>query len=102
MQETTVDEEAKPSIARHDPLVHWRCRQLGGEVTFRYCRTVTDGLPCARLVACWRTVLDAAAYLAEHYDPQALAAAWNQPAPDKMNQLIALVAQAPCRKTPAG
>ena len=99
--ETTLSEQAKPSVERYDQLMHWRCRQLGGEVTFRYCRKVNNGLPCARLITCWHTVFDVATFLAQHYDPQEIAAAWNQPAPEKMNHLLALVAEAQRRKTPA-
>ena len=30
-----------------------RCPQLGGEVTFGYCRKLQEGLPCNRALVCW-------------------------------------------------
>ena len=30
-----------------------RCPQLGGEVTFGYCRVLQDGLPCRRALVCF-------------------------------------------------
>jgi hypothetical protein len=30
-----------------------RCPRLGGEVTFGYCRELTDGLPCPRALVCF-------------------------------------------------
>ena len=33
--------------------VELRCPKLGGEVTFGYCRTVDDGMPCPRALLCF-------------------------------------------------
>lgn len=93
-----MSEPEKTSIEQHDEQVHWRCRQLGGEVTFRYCRKLTDGLPCPRVVSCWHTVFDVGAFLERHYDPEQLTAAWNQPHPDKLVQLSDLIARAARKK----
>ncbi len=30
-----------------------RCPMLGGEVTFRYCRRLDQGLPCRRALVCF-------------------------------------------------
>lgn len=30
-----------------------RCPQLGGNVDFKYCRKVAEGLPCGRSLICW-------------------------------------------------
>ena len=81
-------------MEQYDSLVHWRCRQLGGEVTFRYCRRLLEGLPCSRVVACWHSEFDVGAFLQSHYDPDQLKAAWNQPAPEKLVQLSELVKRA--------
>ena len=82
------------AIEQHDDRIHWRCRQLGGEVTFRYCRKLADGLPCTHVVSCWQTVFDVRAFLEDHYDVAQLAAAWNRPRPDKTVHLADLIARA--------
>jgi len=92
--EITVTDQNNASIEQHDHRVHWRCPPLGGEVTFRYCRTVNDGVPCARSVECWRSVFDVKAFLERCYDPEQLAAAWGQARPDKLTQLANLVNRA--------
>lgn len=33
--------------------VEVRCPQLGGEVTFGYCRVLQDGMPCQRALLCF-------------------------------------------------
>ena len=89
-----MNEPPPASLEWHDRLLHWRCPQLGGEVPFRYCRTLLGGLPCARLVSCWHTLLDVEAFLTAHYDPAALAGAWSQPTPDILSQLPDLIQRA--------
>jgi hypothetical protein len=95
----SVGEPTNRRIEQYDDQVHWRCRQLGGEVTFRYCRKLSDGLPCARIVSCWHTVFDVRPFLERHYDPEQLAAAWNQPRPDKMAQLAEMIHRARMRSS---
>ena len=51
-----------------------RCPQLGGEVPFRYCRTMNDELPCARLEQCWHGRVAVEAFLQEHYSEAELQA----------------------------
>lgn len=61
------------SIARHDDTPLWRCPQLGGPVDFGYCRQMSEGMPCGRLVICWSETLDVAAFLEQHYSPAQIA-----------------------------
>jgi hypothetical protein len=35
--------------------IEMRCPQLGGEVTFRFCRTLSEGLPCPRALVCFES-----------------------------------------------
>ena len=49
-----------------------RCPQLGGQVPFKYCRTMAAGLPSARLSECWGDRLDVAAFLSGNYTPEQL------------------------------
>lgn len=49
-----------------------RCPQLGGEVPFKYCRTMNDGLPCARVAACWAAREDVTDFLSANYPSEQL------------------------------
>jgi predicted adenine nucleotide alpha hydrolase (AANH) superfamily ATPase len=53
-------------IKEHDALII-RCPQLGGEVPFRYCRTVNEDLPCRRMMVCWEFRIEISKFLDEHY-----------------------------------
>jgi hypothetical protein len=53
-----------------------RCPQLGDSVTFGYCRTMNQSLPCARMVSCWGGIFDVEGFLQEHFDQTELAQAW--------------------------
>ncbi len=53
-------------IEEHDALII-RCPQLGGEVPFRYCRTVHENLPCRRIMVCWEFRIEITTFLDEHY-----------------------------------
>ncbi|MCX8037675.1 MAG: hypothetical protein N3D11_11650 [Candidatus Sumerlaeia bacterium] len=81
-------------LVQYDEQLHWRCRMLGGEVPFRYCRTLNEGLPCRHVIGCWKTVFDVETFLDAHYARETLAAVWDRPRPDKMVQLAELVERA--------
>jgi len=53
-------------IEEHDSLII-RCPQLGGEVPFRYCRTLNEDLPCRRMMVCWEFRIEISKFLTEHY-----------------------------------
>lgn len=55
-----------------DLIEFWRCPQLGGPVTFGYCRVMNEGLPCARIIACWGGSVDVAAYLTAAFPERGL------------------------------
>ncbi len=61
------------SITTHDERPIWRCPQLGGPVTFGYCRRMNHTLPCARILRCWADVFDVHGFLQEHYDSEQMA-----------------------------
>ncbi|HUT74040.1 MAG TPA: hypothetical protein VM221_04295 [Armatimonadota bacterium] len=78
------------SLERHDGE-GIRCLQLGGPVTFNYCRRANRGLPCKLVVGCWQGRIEALAFLAEHFTAEQLRAAL-EPAPGgKLERLIGLV-----------
>jgi hypothetical protein len=61
------------SLDRYDAL-ELRCPQLGGEVPFRYCRTMNDELPCTRLERCWHGRVNVEAFLRDNYSEPELQA----------------------------
>lgn len=40
-----------------------RCPRLGHEITLSYCLQESVDLPCDRIIRCWNSVFDMAAYL---------------------------------------
>ena len=48
-----MSDQSDGGIEQHDGEELWRCPMLGGPVNFGYCRKVTDGLPCVKLLECW-------------------------------------------------
>jgi hypothetical protein len=93
-EDVAMDKDNMSGIEQHDERMHWRCPMLGGEVTFRYCRRLVEGMPCARIVRCWKPIFDIQDFLDSHYDRDELAAIWNRPRPDKVVQLSELIARA--------
>jgi hypothetical protein len=65
-------DEDKGRIAQHDAHERWRCPMLGGPVHFGYCRTMNDGLPCARVLGCWLQRLPLVEFLKANYSPDQL------------------------------
>jgi hypothetical protein len=75
-----------------------RCPKLGDEMTFAYCLQESGALPCSRIVRCWSSCFDIAAFLKEILTPQQ----WNKfnnPQPnDKVTSLIELIEAAKAKK----
>jgi hypothetical protein len=61
------------SLTGLDHLMFYRCPKLGGEVPFKYCRTVKDGLFCERIILCWETMCDIVGFLQKHFDKETMA-----------------------------
>lgn len=85
-----TERDAKPDV---DLLEIWRCPQLGGPVTFGYCRVVNDGLPCGRVVACWGGTFDVAGFLEAHYSQEQLEQA-SAASKDRLTRIIDAVKKA--------
>ena len=54
------------AIEEHDTFIIY-CPQLGGEIPFRYCRTVNEDLPCRKIMVCWEFRIEISKFLGEHY-----------------------------------
>jgi hypothetical protein len=71
----------------HDAL-EIRCLQLGGPVTFAYCRKVNDGLPCRNLLGCWTRRFDVVAFLRETYTKEQLRRAFAPPDKSRLQRIV--------------
>ena len=70
------------------------CIQLGGQIPFRYCRTVSYGLPCRKIVVCWEFRLEVARFLNENYSLEQIEQALTPPDRTKMETILELIEKA--------
>ena len=75
------------------------CRKLGHYLTFRYCRSERDGLPCGKIMDCWFDKIPIGDYLRNKYSPGELAGIIGPP-PAKAATLIELIERARKRARP--
>jgi len=75
-----------------------RCPRLGGEVNFKYCRTMNDRLPCRLIAGCWQTQIDIDTFLRDHYSPEELDRIFAPPKP-KVETLLELIEKSKKVKT---
>ncbi len=80
------------SLEEHDGR-ELRCRMLGHEVPFGYCRAMNDGLPCRRILDCWHERFDVQTFVEAHFSPEQLARAMAPP-PPKMLSILELIEKA--------
>ncbi|MBN2351204.1 MAG: hypothetical protein JXD23_01450 [Spirochaetales bacterium] len=70
-----------------------RCRRLGHDLTFAYCRAEREGRPCPRIMECWRAVLPVEDWLAACFAPDEISYLGEAP-PSKISSLIELIEKA--------
>ena len=70
-----------------------RCRMLGHEVDFLYCRQVGGDLPCRKILDCWFERFDIREFIRQHYTPQQIQKILEQPK-SKLTSIIDLIQQA--------
>jgi hypothetical protein len=70
-----------------------RCRLLGHDVPFKYCRKVNDGTPCRFVADCWHPQFDVATYLLENYTAEQIESILTPPKP-KITSLVELIERA--------
>ena len=80
-------------LEEHDGLVI-RCPLLGGEVPFRYCRTVNEDLPCQRIILCWEFRIEISKFLDEHYSIDQIQSALSPPTKSRVETIIELIEKA--------
>ena len=90
-------------LNEHDEDILPRCRRLGHEVTFGYCRQETSGRPCRLILDCWWERFDVRSFLQAHLSAEDMAQveqAAASPAPSKVLSLLDLIQQAKQRLAP--
>jgi hypothetical protein len=84
-------------LNEHDQNFTPRCRRLGHEVTFGYCRQETGGKPCRLILDCWWEQFDVRSFLQAHLpeaDMAQVELASASPPPSKMLSLVEMIEQA--------
>lgn len=71
-----------------------RCPQLGGEVPFRYCRTVNEDLPCRKIIVCWEFRIEISKFLGDHYSVEQIQQALSPPSKSRIETILELVEKA--------
>ena len=80
-------------IEEHDALVIY-CPQLGGEVPFKYCRTMNEDLPCRRMMVCWEFRMEISKFLSEHYSIDEIQHALAPPTKTRLDTILELIEKA--------
>ena len=88
-------------IEEHDSLRIY-CSQLGGEIPFRYCRTVNERLPCRRILICWEFRVEIARFLHEHYSFDQIGRALAPPPKTRIETLLEVIEKAKRMKEEGG
>jgi len=84
-------------LTDHDQDVVPRCRRLGQEVTFSYCRQETGVKPCRLVLDCWWEQFDVRSFPQAHLPQEVMAEVertGTSPPPPKVLSLLDLVQQA--------
>ena len=76
------------------------CRKLGHYLTFRYCRSERDGLPCGKILDCWFDKIPIGDFLRANYTPEEMARIAG-PVPAKAATLVELIERARQAARPA-
>jgi hypothetical protein len=84
-------------LSEHDQDVLPRCRRLGQEVAFGYCRQESAGKPCRLILDCWWEQFDVRAFLQAHLPAEVMAEVERSSAsapPSKVLSLLDMIQQA--------
>jgi hypothetical protein len=69
------------------------CRSLGHYVQLKYCRTVSNDLPCRKILDCWFEMLDIGQFIRENYTREEQERIFSPP-PEKITTIIDLIKKA--------
>ena len=70
-----------------------RCRILGQQVTFHYCRTAENNLLCGKIADCWFERIDIEKFLKENYTADDIGRL-KKPVKPKVHSLLDLIKKA--------
>ena len=71
-----------------------RCRKLGHQIFFSYCRSENNGLPCLKTLDCWYVFFPVEEYLRGQLTPDEWGDAFTNPQKPKVLSLVELIEQA--------
>ena len=77
----------------YDDLVIY-CSMLGGEVPFRYCRTLNENLPCRKVIICWEFRVEIVKFLNENYSFDQIQQALAPPIQTRLETILELIEKA--------
>ena len=77
-----------------------RCPRLGHAITFSYCRSENNGLPCFKTLDCWFQQFPVESYLKERLTREEWATAFEKSGRTKVQSLLELIEEA--KKRAAG
>ena len=80
-------------IEEHDELTIY-CSQLGGQIPFRYCRTVNEDLPCRRIMVCWEFRIEVSKFLGKHYSMDQIQRVLAAPTKTRLDTILELIEKA--------
>ena len=76
-------------IEEHDNL-EARCRMLGHQVPFKYCRTVNNNIPCRKIFDCWFEIIPIKDFINRNFSKEVIQNILAPPTP-KMTSILNLV-----------
>ena len=71
-----------------------RCRKLGHQIHFSYCRGENEGLPCMKTLDCWYPFFPVEEYLRGILSPEEFDRAFTSPQKPKVLSLVELIENA--------
>jgi len=71
-----------------------RCPRLGHQISFSYCRTENQGLPCFKTLDCWYNHFQVEEFLKEEIAPEVWEKVFAAPPKPKMLSLLELIEEA--------
>ncbi len=73
------------------------CRKLGHHLTFDYCRSEHNGLPCPKIRDCWFEKIPIDDYLEQNFKPEEIAYIFEPPKP-KITSIFEIIQKAQAAK----
>ena len=71
-----------------------RCPQLGHEVTFGYCRSLSEGLPCAKALTCYERRFPVEAYFRRVLKAETFHRIFVEPGEPRYDQIMRTIKEA--------